>query len=86
MAFSSCVVGLLEVHGVIMNERDFVTYCAPVGLTVDMLGLRECEMKLFIMFIFPRNMLESRVFRESVVWETLLVMNRDRRHFLCITL
>jgi len=75
--FSSCVVWPLVVRGVIMNERDHVTCCAPVGLTFLVLGLRECEIKLPCKFIFPQNMLESRMLRGSVVWEPLLPLNGD---------
>jgi hypothetical protein len=84
----NCVMyyALLEAYGVIMNERNCVTYYVPVGLTVLMVGLRDSEVNLSIKFIFPRNMLESSVFRGSVVWEPLLLLNRDRLRFHCITL
>ena len=75
--FSFCVVWPLVLRGVIMNERDYVTCCAPVGLTFLVLGLRECEIKLSCKFIFPRNMLDYRMLRGSVVWEPQLSLNRD---------
>lgn len=64
-------------RGVIMNESDYVTCCAHVGLTFLVLGLRECEIKLSCKFIFPQNMIEPRMLQGSVVWEPLLPLNRD---------
>jgi hypothetical protein len=85
--FSSCVVWPL-VRCVIMNERDceYVTCCAPVGLTFLVLGLREREIKLFCKRIFPRNMLESRVSLGNEVWETLLPLNREYATFYLLSL
>jgi len=70
-------VWALVVRGVIMNERDYVTCCAPVGLTFLVLDLGECEINFSCKFIFPRNMLDYRMLRRSVMWEPQLPLNSD---------
>jgi hypothetical protein len=75
--FSSCVVWL-HVHGVIMNERNYVTCCAPVELTFLVLGTKRVRnLKLSSKFTFPPEHARVSHVTGSVVWEQLLHQNGD---------
>jgi hypothetical protein len=59
---------------------------APDDPQAYLVGLRECEIKLPSKFIFPRNMLDYRMLRGSVVWEPQLPLNRDLATFYLLSL